>query len=198
MVVNKRESSVRDGRPFATSNTQHRRYALAQKSNIILIGMPGAGKSTVGVLLAKAQSLSFVDVDLVIQAAEGARLQELIQSKGTEAFRAIEERCTMSLNPSDSVIAPGGSVVYSEKAMDHLRQQGMIVYLHVSLDEVKQRVGDPDVRGIVYEPGETLDSLYKERLPLYERYADVKVDCTGLNHSAVVQAISKALDDLES
>jgi len=160
--------------------------------------MPGAGKSTAGILLAKALSLSFVDADVVIQVAEGARLQEIIQSEGVEAFCVIEERAALAFDLSNSVLATGGSVVYSEEAMGHLKKLGTLVYLHVSLEEVVQRVGDPDARGIVRAPGMTVDALYEERLPLYERYADVKVDCTGLDHKGVVQATVKALDELIS
>jgi len=160
--------------------------------------MPGAGKSTTGILLAKALSLSFVDADVVIQVAEGTRLQNIIQSEGVEAFCVIEERAALAFDLSNSVLATGGSVVYSEKAMDHFKKLGTLVYLHVSLEEVIQRVGNPDVRGIVCAPGMTLDELYKERSLLYDRYADVKVECAGLDHKAVVQAIVKALDKLKS
>lgn len=156
--------------------------------------MPGAGKSTAGVLLAKALSLSFVDTDVVIQGAEGARLQNIIQSEGVDAFCAIEERSALALDLSSSVLATGGSVVYSDKAMGHLKKLGTLVYLHVSLNEVIKRVGDPDVRGIVRAPGMTLDELYAERLPLYERYADLKVECTGLDHKGVVQAVVSTLE----
>ena len=161
--------------------------------NIILIGMPGAGKSTVGVLLAKALSRDFVDTDVLIQAAEGRRLQEIIDSDGLDAFLALEERHVLALKLHSAVIATGGSVVYSDPAMTHLKQHGVVVYLRLPLPHLEARITDMDSRGVVIAPWQNLADLYHERHPLYEHFADFTIDCAGLSHGQVVQAILRAL-----
>jgi shikimate kinase len=161
--------------------------------NLVLIGMPGAGKSTVGVLLAKATSRAFVDTDVVIQAREGMRLGEIITGRGTEAFRAVEERHVLSLRLTGHVIATGGSVVYSERAMAHLRATGTIVFLSLPLDVLEDRLTDLTSRGVVIATGQSLAQLHTERQPLYERYADAVIDCTNLNHEEVVHTVLAAL-----
>ena len=161
--------------------------------NIILIGMPGAGKSTTGVLLAKALSHEFVDIDLLIQAADGRRLQEMIDSGGLDDFLALEERHVLALNVQGAVIATGGSVVYSEKAMRHLKQRGTVVYLQLPLSHLEARITDMDSRGVVIAPWQNLADLYHERLPLYEHFADITIDCAGLSHGHVLQVILQAL-----
>ena len=166
---------------------------LANDRNIILIGMPGVGKSTVGVLLAKVTSRSFVDTDVLIQAKEGRRLQEIIDTDGTAAFRTIEERDILSLKCHGYVIATGGSVVYSDRAMRHLKSSGAAVHLYLPFPVLEKRITDLDSRGIVIERDQTLKDLFDERQPLYERYADATVDCTGLTHEQVVAAMVKAL-----
>jgi len=161
--------------------------------NIVLIGMPGAGKSTVGVLLAKALSRNFVDTDLIIQASEGRRLQTLIDEDGLESFQLAEERHLLAMNLSGAVIATGGSVVYSEEAMAHLKAAGKAVYLELPLAELRRRITNMDTRGVVRAPGQTFEALYAEREPLYRKYADVVIPCGGLGHDEVVFAVRAAL-----
>ncbi len=164
------------------------------KRNIVLIGMAGVGKSTIGVLLAKALSRQFVDTDVRIQAAEGRRLQDVIDAEGVDAFRAIEERYVLGLDVQRAVIATGGSVVYSEPAMRHLKENGLIVYLALPLEELEQRVTNMDSRGLVIAPGQTFADLFREREPLYERHADVKIDCAGHTHDQTVYRIIEFLE----
>jgi shikimate kinase len=162
-------------------------------NNLALIGMPGAGKSTLGVLLAKRTARSFVDSDLLIQQAEGASLQEIIEKRSVEVFRRIEERVVLGIDCSDAVIATGGSVVYSEVAMEHLGRLGKRIYLDVPLAELGRRLGNLDKRGVIRGPGQDLEGLLEERRPLYERWADIRVDCGGLGHDNVVSAVIRAL-----
>lgn len=159
--------------------------------NIILIGMPGAGKSTVGVVLAKKLGYSFVDADLVIQSREGKLLHELIAERGVEGFWKLEEAVGESIETKRTVIATGGSAIYGEKAMVHYKQIGTVVYLSLPLEEIRKRLGDLTERGVTLRDGQDLDSLYAERLPLYERYADVTVECEGLSIREIVEKIAK-------
>jgi shikimate kinase len=163
--------------------------------NVALIGMPGAGKSTLGVLLAKRTGREFVDTDLHIQESQGAMLQQIIERCGIDEFHRIEERCVRALDCSHCVIAPGGSVVYSEAAMQHLGRIAVRVYLDVPLAVLERRLGDLDARGVTRAPGQDLAGLLAERLPLYERWADVRVDCGALTHDGAVDAIIAALDE---
>lgn len=158
--------------------------------NIVLIGMPGAGKSTVGVVLAKHAGLSFVDSDLVIQEKTGMLLHEIITKEGDDGFRQVENRINASLQAKHSVIATGGSVVYGREAMRHLREIGTIVYLQLSCESIADRLGDLKERGVTLREGQTLKQLYDERVPLYERYADVVVDCERKSIREVVAEIS--------
>jgi len=155
--------------------------------------MPGAGKSTVGVLLAKALSRNFVDTDLIIQASEGRRLQDIIDEDGLEAFRVVEERHVLTLSIPGAVIATGGSVVYSSTAMSHLQVGGMVVYLELPLDTIRKRITNMDDRGVAKAPGQSLEALYTEREPLYTRYADVVIPCGDLGHDDVVKAVMESL-----
>lgn len=152
---------------------------MGLRENIILIGMPGAGKSTVGVVLAKRLGSRFVDSDLVIQEQYGKLLHELIEEYGVEGFWRIENKVNASLELSGSVIATGGSVIYGREAMEHLREMGKVVYLKLSFEEVEERLGDLNARGVTLKPGQTLRDLYDERVPLYEKYAHASVDCSG-------------------
>ena len=147
------------------------------KSNIILIGMPGAGKSTCGVLAAKILLKNFFDTDLLIQNIEGKRLQDIIDENGLEYFQNAEENAILSLDINGTVIATGGSVVYSEAAMRHLKSLGVVIYLHLDYETMKKRLKNTAVRGLVLRKGASLREMYEERLPLYEKYADFTVLC---------------------
>ncbi len=145
----------------------------ARRPNLILTGMPSAGKSTLGVLVAKALCMDFTDTDLLLQSRLGERLQPHIDRCGIEAFLKREEETILAFTGSGSVVATGGSVVYSDAAMAHLRATGPVVYIEVPLAELEQRLGNAAARGIAMRPGQTLADLYGERRPLYERYADM-------------------------
>ena len=162
--------------------------------NIILIGMPGVGKSTVGVLLAKRLGMSFVDTDVMIQVREGRSLQVIIQAHGAAEFCRIEENHILSLELAAHVIAPGGSVVYSPRAMAHLKAQGIAVHLDIAVERLKRRLDDVDARGVVIAPGQTLEGLFAERRPLYLRYADATIATDDLLPDQVVGSILKTLN----
>lgn len=147
--------------------------------NIVLIGMSGAGKSTLGVLLAKALGMNYVDTDVIIQQREGRLLQHIIDEHGTDAFMDIEEKAVTELQLTNCVIATGGSVVYSEKAMHALGQNGHIFYLHVPYEEIAKRLVNITSRGIVFKQGNSLQDVYEERLPLYMNYSDTTIDCSS-------------------
>ena len=163
------------------------------KDNIVLIGMPGVGKSTVGVILAKMIGYQFTDADLLIQKQEGKLLHEIIAEKGTDGFIEIEERVNASIEASHTIIATGGSVVYGKKAMEHLSCIGTVVYLKVPYDTLEKRLEDKKGRGVVLKEGQTLRTLYDERTPLYEKYADIEISEDGLN---VEQTVEKLLERL--
>ena len=161
--------------------------------NIVLIGMPGAGKSTVGVVLAKRLGYQFIDTDLLIQSRTGLRLQEIINSQGLPRFREIEEQTLIDLEVQNSVIATGGSVIYCPKGMAALATNGMFVYLQVPLIDLEQRLADMGQRGLVMRKGQTLAHLYQQRTPLYEKYAQLTQDCSNLNAEQVAGALETAL-----
>ena len=163
------------------------------KDNIVLIGMPGVGKSTVGVILAKVLGYQFVDADLVIQQQEGKLLCEIIEEVGTEGFIEVENRVNASLNVTHSIIATGGSVVYGKEAMEHLRAIGRIVYLKVSFETLEKRLADIKGRGVVLKEGQDLKALFEERSPLYEKYADIQITEGNLN---VEQTVEKIIENL--
>ena len=160
------------------------------KSNIILIGMPGCGKSTVGVVLAKNMGLRFLDSDICIQEQENCLLHEIIAREGMDGFLAIENRVNASLQVEKHVIATGGSAIYGVKAMEHLSEIGTIVYLKLPYEEIKERLGDLVKRGVTFREGQTLLDLYEERVPLYEKYADIIVDCDGKPIREIVHEIA--------
>ena len=161
------------------------------RDNIVLIGMPGVGKSTIGVVLAKVLGYQFVDADLLIQEAEGKLLSELIEENGTDGFIEIENRVNSQIQTHRSVIATGGSVVYCDEAMQHLKSEGVVVYLKISLELLSRRLGNLKGRGVVLKEGQTLASLYDERVPLYEKYADLIIDCSGKMLRDVVAEIAE-------
>lgn len=164
------------------------------KNNVILVGMPGVGKSTVGVILAKLLGYRFVDTDLVIQEKEGRLLRDIISSEGIDGFLKTEERICSKLSAKDSVIATGGSVIYGEKAMKHLSEIGTVVYLSLDYRKLKYRLGNIKNRGVVIRPGQRLKDLYDERTPLYERWADLIIDETGCN---IEKTVSKIIEGLK-
>ncbi len=161
--------------------------------NIVLIGMPGVGKSTVGVLLAKRLGLSFLDTDIHLQTREGKSLQQLIGELGLDGFCVLEERHMLTISITAHVFATGGSVVYSHKAMDHLRTTGTVIHLDLSPGLLKRRLDDLDARGVVIAAGQSLDSLYHERLPLYLQYADLTLATDGLTPDQIVSKLADIL-----
>lgn len=165
------------------------------KTNITLIGMPASGKSTVGVLLAKRLGYSFVDADIVIQEKTGKLLKEIIAEQGTDGFLKVEEEVNSELNVERSVIAPGGSVIYGPKAMEHLKEISVVVYLKLSYEDVKMRLGDLKDRGVALNDGMTLKDLYDERIPLYEKYADITIDETGKTAGVIVDELRTMMED---
>jgi len=158
-------------------------------NNIVLIGMPASGKSTIGVLLAKRLLRNFIDTDVYIQSLEGKSLQEMIDAEGLEYFRNIEEKHILNIRADNAVIATGGSAVYSDRAMKKLAADSNIVYLELPIEEIKRRLTDLGTRGVVMAKHQTIESLYNERLPLYAGYADITVNCCGLNHEQTVEAV---------
>lgn len=163
-----------------------------KKDNIILIGMPASGKSTVGVILAKILGYNFVDADIVIQKEEGRKLSEIIEAEGVEGFIEIENRVNSTIETKKTVIATGGSVVYGKEAMDHYKNIGKVVYLKVDMDVLTKRLNDVKQRGVVMREGQSLVSLYNERSVLYEKYADITVDEKNMSMEEVVaQLLSK-------
>lgn len=157
--------------------------------NIVLIGMPGAGKSTIGVLLAKALNYNFVDTDLLIQKKTGQLLYKTIEEKGLEAFLSIENQVLCDVYETESVIATGGSAIFGHQAMEHLKEDGTIVYLKLSYEEIIRRVNNIKTRGIAMKKGKSMKDVYEERTPLYEKYADVVIDCNKKTIEECVESI---------
>ena len=166
--------------------------------NIVLIGMPGVGKSTAGVVLAKVLGYEFIDADLIIQQQEGKLLREIIAEVGTDGFIEVENRVNSQIEVEKSVIATGGSVVYGKEAMQHLREIGTVVYLKVSYDILEKRLHDIKGRGVVLKDGQDLRGLYEERVPLYEKYADITVCEDNLNVEQTIEKITEQLNKLEA
>ncbi|MBE5957363.1 MAG: shikimate kinase [Lachnospiraceae bacterium] len=164
-----------------------------KKSNIVLIGMPGVGKSTIGVILAKILGYKFMDADLVIQERENRLLKEIIASEGVDGFIAIENDVNKSIETERTIIATGGSVVYGTEAMEHLSEIGTVVYLKLDIEHLKLRLGDIKNRGVVLRNGQTLEDLYAERAPLYEKYADIVVSEQGLSIEETVERLEEQL-----
>ena len=158
-------------------------------NNIILIGMPGAGKSTIGVVLAKKLGYEFIDSDIVIQNKYKKILQELINEHGIDGFEKIENDVNKNLNTKNSVIATGGSAIYGKEAMEHFDSIGTVVYLNLPYEEIEQRLGNLEERGVTIKKGQTLKDLYNERTPLYKKYANVIIDCHGKTIREIVEEI---------
>lgn len=161
--------------------------------NIVLIGMPGAGKSTIGVILAKVLCYSFLDTDLLIQEQENRLLADIISSEGLEGFLAIENQVNCDINVENTIIATGGSIIYCKEAMEHLRQIGTVVYIKLSFNTIEERLENIKQRGVIYRDDQTLKSLYEERCPIYEKYAHIIVDSEGLGTEELMQKISEAI-----
>lgn len=161
--------------------------------NIVLIGMPGAGKSTVGVILAKALGMKFIDTDIALQENDGRLLQVIIDEEGPEAFLGREERTILSLQGQNAVIATGGSVIFSRRAMEYLKSGGIVVYLKVPFAEMARRLDNIPTRGIVLLSGQSLRAMYDQRIPLYEMYADITIDCADKDFETVVGDVIDAL-----
>lgn len=162
-------------------------------NNIVLIGMPGVGKSTLGVVLAKELGYQFVDADLLIQERENRLLKEIIAEDGVDGFLKIENDVNASISADKTVIATGGSVIYGKEAMEHLKEIGTVVYLKLDYDTLDSRLGNLKGRGVVLKDCQTLKDLYDERIPLYEKYADVIVDEGGLDLEQTLTQVLKQL-----
>jgi shikimate kinase len=167
------------------------------KNNIVLIGMPGVGKSTIGVILAKILAYHFLDSDLVIQEREGRRLHQIISEEGTDGFLKIENDVNASLNVERTIIATGGSAIYGKEAMEHLKEIGEVVYLKADYETIEKRLGNLEKRGVALKNGQTLKDLYEERTKLYELYADVTVDEKGLGTEETIGAVLRGLNLLD-
>ena len=163
-------------------------FRMHKKTNIILTGMPGSGKSTVGVILAKELCMDFVDTDILIQSQERTTLQNIIDMRGLDAFLSLEEHCVTGLDVTETVIAPGGSVILNGKVMTFLKQSGIVVFLYVPVDIIKPRIV-LYTRGTVRQPGETLDDVWRQREPLYRFYADLIVECGMMNQMEIARFV---------
>lgn len=162
--------------------------------NIVLIGMPGVGKSTVGVILAKALGYQFIDSDLLIQAREGRLLREIIEEDGIDRFIQIENEVNQSIEEEKSIIATGGSVVYGGEAMSHFQENSVVVYLQLGYEELLERVGNPRKRGVVLRDNQTFLDLYEERCPLYEKYAHITINTENLSEGQILEKIKSSLN----
>lgn len=160
-----------------------------KSSNLILVGMPGSGKSTVGVVLAKTLGMKFLDTDLLIQEQDGRLLHKIIETEGMDRFLNIEQNSILTVDEKNHIIATGGSVIYSHAAMEHLKQRGQIIYLDVAYAEIVKRVNNITTRGVAMREGSTLLDIYNERSPLYEKYMDERIVCDGLSVEGVIKKI---------
>ncbi len=158
-----------------------------------MIGMPGSGKSTLGVVLAKSLGMMFLDTDLLIQKHADGKLQQIIDNQGMDAFLKLEEEVLLSVDSDNTVIATGGSAVYSDSAMNHLKSIGKVVYIKLSCEEIEKRLNNIKTRGIAMKPGETIKDLYDYRIPMYEKYADIIIETEGLTIEESVEKLCKML-----
>jgi shikimate kinase len=166
------------------------------KKNLVLIGMPGAGKSTVGVLLAKALKMPFIDTDLLIQQKENRYLQEIIDAHGLDAFIKTEEDAILGLDVQNYVIATGGSAIYSEAAIKHLKASGILIFLNTKMYQLEHRLKNAQTRGIAMKNGQTFIALYNERLPLYRQCMDIEIDCSKKHIETIVEEIKNKFINL--
>ncbi len=162
--------------------------------NIVLIGMPSAGKSTVGIILAKTLGMSFVDTDIVIQENSNMLLQEIIDTQGIKSFLSIEESSILSIRCKKSIIATGGSVIYSSKAMEYLKQEGIVIYFKIDFAEMSRRLDNISTRGIALDKNQSIFDMYNQRVPIYEKYADITVDCSQKD---VEEIINSVIDEIK-
>lgn len=167
---------------------------MSDSRNLVFVGMPGSGKSTVGVLVAKHLGLGFIDTDLLIQQKAGCTLQDIVNQQGYLALRQVEEQVLLELDVQKHLISTGGSAVYSDAAMNHLKKGGLVVFLDISLETVEARIGDYSLRGISKRPGQSLVELYQERSALYSRYADITIQGDTLSQGQVCEALINQLD----
>ncbi len=162
--------------------------------NITLIGMPSSGKSTIGIVLAKRLGYSYIDADLLIQEQEKRLLKTIIAQEGIDGFMQIESQVNCNIEAKNTIISPGGSVIYAPKAMQHFKDIGIILYLKVSFEEIAKRIGNPKERGVVLKEGMTIKDLYDERTVLYEKYADIIIDENNLSISEILEKICAELN----
>ena len=159
--------------------------------NVILVGMPACGKSTIGVVLAKTMNKGFVDTDILIQQAESRTLQEIIDQEGNDYFHHVAERVLLDFDGEDYVVATGGSAIYFDRAMDKFKEKGVVVYIKVTLDTILERLNNIRSRGVTLEKGQTIADLYEQRIPLYQKHADVVIEADGLS---VVEVVEKMIE----
>lgn len=165
--------------------------------NIVLIGMPGSGKSTVGVILAKSLGVDFIDTDLLIQRRENRLLQDIIDKDGIDFFLDREREAVLSVSSDNAVIATGGSVIFREDAMLHLKKSGTVIFLDVSVNELERRLSNIKTRGVAAEKGETVKDIYNKRISLYKKYADISVDANSLSCEETVNIICETLKNFK-
>lgn len=170
---------------------------MPMERNIVLVGMPGAGKSTVGVILAKQASMDFVDTDVVIQNSQGRSLQEIVDTRGHMDLRGIEEEIILGLQVTGCVVATGGSAVYSEPAMSHLGARGTVVFLDVDIETLQARVKDYETRGLAKSAAQTFQDLFDERAPLYRKYADIVISCAHMTQDEAAMEIRGHIAKME-
>jgi len=161
------------------------------KENVVMVGMPGAGKSTIGVLLAKETSFDFLDVDVYIQGQEHRRLQEIIDVEGIGVFKELEEKYLCEIDVNGVVVSTGGSAIYSKKGINSLKKKGLVIFLKINMKTLEERLGDFSTRGVVIAPGQTFEDLFAERNKLYGEAADLIIECDGKTQDELVEEIAK-------